>query len=113
MPAEPTASTALLWSCWPWSISPGSMPVIRRPARSMETPTSRSVRRSWPSSTLGPSTTTERSLLAARSSRSSACGAGSQSSCSSQIHSIRVRFGSVRPERRRVACRSATETASP
>ena len=28
MPAEPTASTAFLWSCWPWSISPGSMPVI-------------------------------------------------------------------------------------
>ena len=113
MPAEPTASTPRLWSCWPWSTSPGSMPVTRRPARSMETPTSRRVRRSWPSSTLGPRTTTERSLLAARSSFSSAFGAGSQSSCSSQIHSTRLRPGSVIPDRRRVACRSATATASP
>ena len=71
------------------------------------------VRRSWPSSTLGPSTTTERSLLAARSSFSSASGAGSQSSCSSQIHSTRLTPGSVIPDRRRVACRSATATASP
>src|ERR1700759_1533397 len=46
MPAELTASTARFPSCWPWSISPGSTPVSRRPARSVVMPASRTTRRS-------------------------------------------------------------------
>ncbi len=87
MPAELTASTGRLPSCWPWSISPGSIPVERRPARSTVTPASRSTRRSARSISLGPSTAVARLRLAAPSICSRASGAGSQSSCSSQIHS--------------------------
>ena len=88
MPAELTASTARPPSCWPWSISPGSTPVRRRPARSVVRPASRTTRRSDRSFSFGPRTAADRLRLAPASSCSRASGAGSQSSCSSQIHSI-------------------------
>ena len=93
MPAELTASTARLPSCWPWSISPGSTPVRRRPARSVVMPASRTTRRSDRSISFGPRTATDRLRLAAASSCSRASRAGSQSSCSSQIHSGRRNLG--------------------
>src|ERR1700723_796449 len=112
MPAELTASTGRLPSCWPWSISPGSIPGIRRPARSTVTPASRSPRRSFRSISLGPSTAVERLRLAALSICSSASGTGSQSSCSSQTHSV---AGS--PDAgtgvRAAGCCSARATAAP
>ena len=88
MPAELTASTARLPSCWPWSISPGSTPVSRRPARSVVMPASRTTRRSDRSFSFGPRTADDRLRPAPASSCSSASGAGSQSSCSSQTHSV-------------------------
>ena len=95
MPAEPTASTALLWSCWPWSISPGSMPVTRRPARSMETPDLAQRPPVLAVEHLGPEHH-DRTVPARRPQQPlQRLGGGSQSSCSSQIHSTRVRFGSV------------------
>ena len=117
MPAELTASTGRLPSCWPWSISPGSIPVKRRPARSTVTPASRSTRRSARSISLGPSTAVERLRLAALSICSRASGAGSQSSCSSQIHSTAgsgARAGSRhRPARRGMLQRASDGGAVP
>ncbi len=115
MPAELTASTGRLPSCWPWSISPGSIPVERRPARSTVTPASRSTRRSARSFSFGPSTAVERLRLAARSICSRASGAGSQSSCSSQIHSTAGSDGDPGPDTglRATGCCSARATAAP
>ena len=58
IPAVPTASTARVPSCWPWSCSRRSSPVSRRPPRAIVTPTSSSSRRSPRPSTLGPATAT-------------------------------------------------------
>ena len=89
MPALPTASVSRSPSCWPWSTSRGSIPVIRRPTVSMVSPASRMTSRSDQSMTLGPSTAAWGVSAAPRSSCSRASAAGSQSSCSSQIHSTR------------------------
>ena len=83
-PAVPTASTARVPSCWPWSCSRRSRPVSRRPLRAMVTPTSSSSRRSPRPSTLGPATAIRGSRATSASSCSRASGAGAQSSCSSQ-----------------------------
>ena len=117
MPAELTASTARLPSCWPWSISPGSTPVSRRPARSVVMPASRTTRRSDRSFSFGPRTAADRLRPAAASSCSRASGAGSQSSCSSQIHSVRPGRPPGRPLARRApraaGCCRALATAAP
>ena len=60
IPALLTASASRSPSCWPWSTSRGSMPVIRRPAVSMVIPASRRTWRSAQSMTLGPSTAADR-----------------------------------------------------
>ena len=103
-------------SCWPWSTSRGSMPVIRRPAPSMVIPASSSTRRSAQSITFGPSTADERASAAPRSNCSRASGAGSQSSCSSQTHSVRSPGASPAGPGTLVLaarCRSACEMAAP
>ena len=87
MPALLTASESRSPSCWPWSTSRGSMPVIRRPTVSIVSPASTITSRSVQSISFGPSTAAVGVSAAPRSSCSSASAAGSQSSCSSHSHS--------------------------
>src|SRR5215470_1276887 len=94
-PALPTASTSRSPSCCPWSTSRASIPVTRRPTRSMPIPTSSRTSRSDQSMTFGPSTAAVGTSSAPSSSRSSASGSGSQSSWSSHTHSVRSRGGTV------------------
>ena len=54
MPAVLTASTSRTSSCWPWSYSPRSRPVSRRPVPRMVTPSSSSRRSEGHSRSLGP-----------------------------------------------------------
>ena len=74
-------------SCWPWSYSPRSRPVSRRPVPLTVTPTSSSRRSEGHSRILGPRMSADGVVSATASSCSSASGAGLLSSWSSQTHS--------------------------
>src|SRR5689334_1352029 len=87
IPAVFTASTSRTSSCWPWSYSPRSRPVSRRPVPEIVMPSSSRRRNEGHSRSLGPRIAASGRSCATRSSCSSASGAGRQSSCSSQIHS--------------------------
>ncbi len=114
IPALPTARTSRTPSCWPWSNSSRSRPRSRRPVASTVTPSSRSTRRSSQSRTFGPSTAMFGSVLTVRSSCASASWAGAESSCRSQIHSVRWLPGSSSGTGADAAsCRSASAIASP
>ena len=88
IPAELTAKTSRSPSCCPWSCSPRSSPVTRRPSEVMPTPTSSSNRRSCQPKILGPNTPTLGERSAATSICSKAPESGAPSSCSNQTHSI-------------------------
>ena len=83
IPAELTASTSRMPSCWPWSCSRRSSPVTRRPEPVTVTPASRSRRRSCQPRILGPRTATLGLSSAVSSSRSRQCASGALSSCRS------------------------------
>src|SRR4051794_9613608 len=87
MPAVLTASTTRRSSCWPWSYSPRSRPVSRRPVPEIVTPSSSSRRSDGHSRSLGPKIAVSGCSLAAVSSRSRAWGSGEESSWSSQTQS--------------------------
>ena len=91
------------------------MPVTRRPARSMVRPASSSRSRSDQSRTFGPNTAAAGDSCAPASKRSSASGAGSQSSWSSHTHSFCSCLGP--PEGTMwvfaARCRRALATAAP
>ena len=87
IPAVLTASTWRTSSCCPWSYSPSSSPVSRRPVPEIVTPTSRSRLSEGHSRSFGPRMSASGSSEAASRSAASAPGSGFASSCRIQTHS--------------------------
>ena len=82
-----TARTGRTSAYCPWSYSPRSSPVSRRPVPEMVTPSSSTAFSDGHSRSIGPRTSASGSSAAPASRASSASGCGLASSCSSQTHS--------------------------